>query len=488
MKFFPSSLFFGLFTTSGFALESAEITALSAKFTSPSGDEQYKARIELAQFVDQATLPGKGDPAAVSKLLGSAIQSPDTPPEAKKYLLRNLARVGTSDAVAAITPMLDDTNPMLKDEARCALQSIPDPQALAALQGALGKATDSRSKSALIDALSVQKSSTSIPLLAPLVSEADQEVASAAMLALSRIGGSDAVAVLNKALASDVLAPSRRTDFERAMLDTVNADFQSVMRVYDATLSETNKITAFLALMKTAPENAKPAIIEGALKSENAGLRQQAIVAAIRSQLPSFTSTLSSNIAQMPKGDRLIVLANIHLLKPIAAAEKIALTQMESKEGDEQVQALVALGRIATKPAFDGVLKALAAPQPQVNQAASTALADMNFPAAESTLLALLNGPSSPEKIFAIKAMLYCRVTDAGNVLMALIKGSDQGAAKESMKTLYFIATLDDLRALSALAIVTQDSSLKNSLAGLSSKIAARLNTDEAREILKSLN
>ncbi len=486
MKFFPSILLFASLTMPGYALETADIAAQSAKFASASGDDQYTARIEQARLVDQATLPSKGDPAATTKVLAGVLLSADTSPEAKKYLLRDLARVGTPDAIAAISPLLDDANPMLRDEARSALQLIPDPKALAALQSALGKAKDTRGKAALADALATQKVPSSISLLAPLALDSDQEVFSAALLAIAKIGGAGASKALNKALASNKVAPARKADFERAILVAAPADSEGIMKIYQSTKSETIQSTAFLLLMKSLPAKTKSTTIEGALKSENLALRQQAIIAAIHNQVASFTSSLAANIGQMPKEDRLIVLANIHLLKPAAKAEKIALAQMESKDMDELAQAISALGRIATKPAFDAVVKALALTQPQANQAAAVALANMKFPAAESALLTMLKG-SSEEKILAFKAMLCIHVTNAGNVLTTEIKAADSATMKEAMKSLYFIATIDDLRSLCALATATKEAEVKSSLSSLCTRIATRLNTDEARELVKSL-
>ena len=75
MKIFPILLFGGLLIARLHALESAELAAVTKQFANPSGDEQYKARAELNRLVAQATLPGKGDPAAVTQLLVAAIQS-----------------------------------------------------------------------------------------------------------------------------------------------------------------------------------------------------------------------------------------------------------------------------------------------------------------------------------------------------------------------------------------------------------------------------
>ena len=72
-------------------------------------------------------------------------------------------------------------------------------------------------------------------------------------------------------------------------------------------------------------------------------------------------------------------------------------------------------------------------------------------------------------------------------ILLEIIKGPDQAASKEAMKTLYFIASIDDLRALSAAAAAATEPELRKNLVSISSRIATRINTDEARDLVKDL-
>jgi len=55
------------------------------------------------------------------------------------------------------------------------------------------------------------------------------------------------------------------------------------------------------------------------------------------------------------------------------------------------------------------------------------------------------------------------------------------------MKTLYFIASMEDLRLLSADANAATDVKLRKDLISISSHIASRLNTAEAGDLVKDL-
>jgi HEAT repeat protein len=487
MKLIPIFLIGGLSVARLLAFDNAEVAAVAKRFDNPVTDEQYQARMELNRLVAQATQPGKGDPAAVTKVLVAVLQSQDTSVEAAKYLLRSLARVGTFDAAEPLAKILAGDNAMLREEARAALSWIRDPKATALLESALTKSTDKREQRGLIAALASQKSATSVPLLAPFVLDADPDLSRDAVDALARIGGAPAITTLTSAHASDKLAKALKSEVENALLAAGSDDLKTVIGIYQSTTSATIKLAAFIALMKNAPESAKPVLIKSALKSEDSGLRHAALSRGLEIKLLSLQSSLASSIGQMPKDDRLIVLANLHHLKPAETAEKIAFSCAASTEEDERIAAINALGKIGTKGAFDALLQAVGAKEPRVNQAADNALASTTYPAAANSFLAVLKGDSSPDKILAIKALNSVQVPDAGEILIGIIKGPDQTASKEAMKMLYFIASLEDLRVLSVAAATATDPELRKDLISICSRIATRFNTPEASNLVKDL-
>lgn len=487
MKLFQTLFISGVFITRLHALDSAELAAVAKRFDNPSGEQQYQARMELNRLVAQATLPGKGDPAAVTNLLVAALQAADTSQEAAKYLLRALSRIATADAVAPLAKILQGPNPLLREEAREVLSWIHDPQAVAVLEASLPKAADKREKLGLIEALAAQKSPSSVPLLLPMMANPDPDLARASIAALAQIGGAPAVAALNRANTSGKLPPALKADAQRALLAASKGDAETTLAVYRTAGSDSVKLAAFIALMEHAPVAAKPALIEAALKSEDPGLRQVALAAGMEISLPSLQAALALPLDAMPKDDRLVVLANLHHLKPAATAEKIALGRLASADEDERISAITALGGFPTPTAFQAVLQAVGAREPRVNQAAASALAGMSYPAAETTLLAMLKGDSSPDKLLAIKAVVFRQLPDASAILLEIIKGADPAASKEAMKSLYFIASIDELRSLCAATAAVQDADLRRSLVSISTRIATRINTDEARELVKDL-
>lgn len=469
------------------ALESAEVAAAIKGFDNPSGDEQYKARMELNRLVAQASVPGKGDPATVARILISVLEDKGTSVESRKYLIRSLARLGSADALDPLVKVMGGDDAMLREEARQAISNIHSPLAAGVLENALRKSTDKRASIGLIDALANIKSGTSVSVLAPFILNPDLDTASAALTAIARIGGANAASTLGKAYASSKLAPQLKGHAGKSLLIASAGDPKIAANLYQNSTLDSVKLAAFLAATKAPDGSTQSALVESALKSEDPDLRYAALACGMELNLPSLHSTLAQPLDAIPFEDRMIILANLHLLKPPAAAEKVALARLKSTDEEERIGAITALGNLGTKPAFDAVLKEIGAREPRVNQAASNALAGMPYADAEATLLRLLKAPSGPEKLLAIKAMASRQVDGGSTALVELIRSGDAETAKEAMKTLYFIASIDDLGRLCAAATTTEDQNLRGSLVSICNRIATRLKTPEASGLVKDL-
>ncbi|MBC8126775.1 MAG: HEAT repeat domain-containing protein [Gloeobacteraceae cyanobacterium ES-bin-144] len=469
------------------ALDASAVLAVASKFANPSADVQYQARVELEKTINEATAPGKSDAAAVTKTLILVMQDKSLPSEAGKYILRTMSRVATADAVDYLTGLLNGQDSLYKEEARQALQSIRDPKSVAALASALQKETNPAEKAGLMNSLAVQKSSAAVPLIAPYLVGSDPLLAQAAIRALAKIGGEPAVDALKNALTHSQSKPALIADLEKALLIASAGNPQVVLEIFQSTKSDAVKLAAFIALTNQTSDGSLMAMIEQALKSENSEIRHLALVRGIEMNLSSLQGGLAQAMVQMPEDDRMIVLANIHHLKPLELAEKIALSRMTASENKERIAAILALGKIGTKAAFDVVLQAVGERIPAINQAAGTAIASMNYPAAEETLLTMLKGTDSANKILAVKAVVFRQVTNTNALLIEMIVGPDEAVSNEAMKSLYFTASIEDLRVLCAKATAAQDAKQRKSLADICTKIATRINTNEAKELVKPL-
>jgi HEAT repeat protein len=131
------------------------------------------------------------------KLIG--VLKSDTPPEEKAIACKQLAVCGTKDAVPALAALLSD--PRLASWARIALEAIPGPAANAALRKAMGE-LQGKLLIGTINSIAVRRDAKAVAGLVKKLKEADPEVASAAAVALGRIGGATAAKALEPSLAN----------------------------------------------------------------------------------------------------------------------------------------------------------------------------------------------------------------------------------------------------------------------------------------------
>jgi len=139
----------------------------------------------------------------------------------KRYACRELSIIGTQQSVPALAPML--TNQEYSDMARYALERIPGEAADKALLDALPKA-EGKARIGIVNSLGERGTKAAAGEIAKLVDNSDRVLAGAAISALGKIGGPDALKGLDKALAG---APDNQK-----------------MLVYDALLRIADKMAA----------------------------------------------------------------------------------------------------------------------------------------------------------------------------------------------------------------------------------------------------
>jgi len=124
--------------------------------------------------------------------------SADTPPADKAITCKKLAIYGSAEAVPALAPLLEDER--LISWARIALEAIPGPEADKALRDAMAT-LKGRSLIGVINSIAVRRDAAAVEGLAGRLKDGDAEVASAAAVALGKIGNDAAAKTLRQSLA-----------------------------------------------------------------------------------------------------------------------------------------------------------------------------------------------------------------------------------------------------------------------------------------------
>ena len=126
-----------------------------------------------------------------------AVLRSDAPPQDKAIPCKQLAIYGTADAVPALAPLLADKD--LASWALIAMEAIPGPAADKALRDAMGK-LQGRLLIGVINSIAVRRDTQAVPGLIEKLDASDAQVASAAAIALGRIGGQQAAQALVESL------------------------------------------------------------------------------------------------------------------------------------------------------------------------------------------------------------------------------------------------------------------------------------------------
>ncbi len=126
-----------------------------------------------------------------------AVLRSDAAPAEKAMACKRLSVYGTSEAVPALAPLLLDKE--LASWARIALEVIPGPAADAALRDAMNKA-EGRLLVGVINSIAVRRDAQATEGLTAKLKSDDADVASAAAVALGRLGGEQPANVLVQAL------------------------------------------------------------------------------------------------------------------------------------------------------------------------------------------------------------------------------------------------------------------------------------------------
>ncbi len=485
MKFLPSFLTFVCLSTRLLALDAAELSAVVAKFSEPSGDAQYAARAEFNRILDTATAPGGSENETTTRAAAELLANPATPAEAKKYLLRALARIGPTEAVPAAAALFGGSDPMLKEEARQFLESLSDSKALASLAGGIASASSPQEQIALLDSLARHRATKAVPTIAAMISKPDPALARAAVEALGKIGGPESITALGKLRSAANLSASLKQEIDSALLFAAKGEGNVARKIYQTTPSPEVKLQAFLILSQ-GPSPAE--IIRDAMKSDDAGLRIAALKRGLETNQASLLQGgLDRANEPFSSSERLLILGHLPHMKPADAAVEIAIAALGSEDAEPRAAAISALGQLGGKTAFAALLPLLGSGEPMINRATSQAVARIQSPGADEFLLAGIQGSAGPEKLQAIKAAASRSLPDVLPMLVRVIQGPEKEATQEAMRSLYAIGGIAELKTLCAAAQSATDPQVRGSLASFCKRLASRLGTDEAKQLAEAI-
>ncbi len=366
---------------------------------------------------------------------------------------QRLRVIGTAKAVPEVAALLTDEK--LSQAARQTLDGLPYPEVDAVLRDALGK-TSGLLKAGIVDSMGWRGKPASVPLLIPLLSDADANVAAASATALGRIGGREAIAALTTARDQSpavVQAAAQASLLQCAQRLTEKNDKADAAAIFRGLYAE------------KYPLGVRTAAWRGLVLSDSKH-QAELMVAALRGtdraiELAAIQILHESN-------NRRLVRACAGQWALLPAEAQVAVCDAEVKQGADglpvvrnasssphlavRLAAWTAIGNLNDLASIPSLAQAASAGDETERQAARDSLARLHGSGAYRALLAAINRAATPEKVELLRVLGTRRDGNATKVLLQNAASGDEAVRRAALNSLREIAPPEALSPLLEIA------------------------------------
>jgi HEAT repeat protein len=363
----------------------------------------------------------------VAKL--TAVLKSDAPQKEKADACRELARIGTKDAVAPLAALLSDEK--LSHMARYGLETIPDPSVDKALREAAGK-LQGRMLVGVVGSLGVRRDTKAVKVLTKLLHDSDNDVAQAAGRALGSIGTPPAAKALLDALPG--VSPANQLAFCEGLLRCAEAaaakgNRKEAMGIYDR-LREVKaphqvRAAALRGAILTRQTDGLP-LLSTALHGDDFTL----VLAAVRTaqEMPGsqVTRLLAGELAALP-ADRKVVVIQTLAKRGDDAALPALFVAARGGEKPVRIAAIRALAEIGKPAALPVLVDLLGDADLEIAQAAQESLASLPGKEVDAAIMTMLAEGATPRRLTAMELVVRRRMVSA---IPALLNAAGDTDAK----------------------------------------------------------
>jgi len=380
-----------------------------------------------------------------------AVLTSDASQKEKVDACRQLAVIGTKDAVAPLAALLADEK--LSHMARYALEPIPDPAVDEALRDALGK-LKGRPLVGVIISLGVRRDAKAVPALGKMLRESNADAAQAAARALGSIGDAAAAKTLQVALLNAPAA--NKLAFCEGLLRCAEAlaakgQRDKAIAIYDQlrSLKEPHQARTGAvrgAILARGKEG--PALLREYLRSDDYILFSAAVQAALA--LPRdtvVTEVLTAEITKLPADNQILV---IQTLGKRADPAVLPTLFAVAKSGEKSVRlaAIRAMPQIGDASAVPVLVGLFADADRQISEAAQENLAGLPGEQTDAAIMAIFNGSDASQRLTALDLIGRRRMTASVPALLKAAGEADPKVRPAAIKMLGDLGGTDQLPAL----------------------------------------
>ena len=351
---------------------------------------------------------------------------------------RELARVGTADAVPVLAAMLGDEK--LAHMARYGLETLPSPAVDDALRDALGKLKGLQLVG-VIGSIGVRHDQKAVAALVGFLKDPDAGVAQAAARALGGIGTAEAVTGLTTALAGAPAANQLALCeglFRCAEAMAAKGQADKAIAIYDALRKLPQAPHQVLAgawrgAILTRQTEGLPLLLE-ALRSPDAWLVAAAERIAIEMQNAGVSKLLTDELAKVP-ADRQLVLCNVLGKRGDAAVVPALLALAKAGDKAARVAAIRAATEIGGAEVAAELIGLLKDADGEVVQAATAGLAGLRGAAVDAMVIRMLDSPDKAVQLKMIDMIQQRRIVAALPQLLKIVDDKDAAMRAAAIKS-----------------------------------------------------
>ncbi len=413
-----------------------------------------------------ATFPARGAQPATAdqvKQLVAVLKS-DASQKEKADACRELARIGTKDAVAPLAALLPDEK--LSHMARYALEPIPDSSVDKALREAAGK-LQGRLLVGVIGSIGVRRDAKAVKLLSKLLHAPDNDVAQAAARSLGSIGNAAAAKALLNALPG--VSPTNQLAFCEGLLrcaerQSAQGSRKLALTIYDrlrATQTPHQVRTAALrGAILTRQKDGLP-LLQESLRGSDFGLFAAALRTAQEMPGTAVTQVLVTELPTLAAERQVMVIQT--LARRADAAALPALFAI-ARSGDKTVRltAVRALAQFGNASALPVLVELLDDPDKAIAGAAQESLGSLPGTEVDAAILKALSEGTAARRLTAMDLVVRRRMTAAIPALFDAAGNSDAKLRTAAVKRLGELAGPAELpRLLDLLARATSPEDLE---------------------------
>ncbi len=417
---------------------------------------QPEQQIVAVAATAQTSAGFKSSPEKEKELI--AILRSDAPPQDKAIACKKLAVDGSNEAVADLAKLLSD--PQLASWSRIALEAIPG----SAPDEALRKASDSLEGNLLVGVLNsigVRRDANSVEALTKRLSDKDEEVASAAAVALGRIGNAAAAKSLQPALTGgpakvrSAVAEGCVLCAERLLSEGKSADAVALYdEVRKTELPKQRIVEATRGAILARKDDGIPLLLEQ-LQSTDKKMFEMALFTAREFPGSEVDKALAAELAKAtPERAAMIIYAMADRKETVV----VAAVSKAAASGPKPVRlaAIKALSQVGDASSVNALLETAIDADGDLALAAKATLADLPGEKVDSQIAAML--PNAKGKTYPLLIELVGqRRIEATPALLKALDNSDKNIRQAALLALGETVSLKNLDVLITQAISTKN-------------------------------